>query len=44
MSERERMLLVVHIERNEKDDQIIIRIISCRKATLSERKTYEEYQ
>jgi uncharacterized DUF497 family protein len=28
----------------KKDDQIIIRIISCRKATGIERKTYEELQ
>jgi uncharacterized DUF497 family protein len=44
MSERERILLVVHTELDERDDQIIIRIISSRKATLSERKIYEEYQ
>jgi len=44
MSERERILLVVHTEYDEKDDQIVIRIIGCRKATLSERKIYEEYQ
>ena len=44
LSERERTLLVVHTELDEKDDQIIIRIISSRKATLSERKIYEEHQ
>jgi uncharacterized DUF497 family protein len=44
MSERERILLVVHTELDERDDQISIRIISSRKATLSERKIYEEYQ
>ena len=44
MSERERILLVVHTEQDERDDRIIIRIISCRKATLSERKIYEKYQ
>jgi uncharacterized DUF497 family protein len=44
MSERERILLVVHTELEEIDDQIIIRIISSRKATLSERKIYEEHQ
>ena len=44
LSDRERILLVVHTEQDEKDDQIIIRIISCRKATKSEQKTYEEHQ
>ena len=43
ISERERMLLVVHTEQDEKDGQIIIRIISCRKATKYERKAYEEH-
>jgi uncharacterized DUF497 family protein len=42
MSTRERVLLVVHIEREEINERIIIRIVSCRKATLSERKIYEE--
>lgn len=44
MSERERVLLVVHTERGEKNDRIIIRIISCRRVTVSERKAYEEHQ
>jgi len=44
MSERERVLLVVHTEPDEKDNRIIVRIISCRKATLSERKIHEENQ
>jgi len=44
MSERERILLVVYTEHDERDDRIIIRIVSCRKATLSERKIYEEHQ
>ena len=42
ISTRERVLLVVHAEREEIDERIVIRIISCRKATLSERKIYEE--
>ena len=42
LSTRERVLLVVHTEREEINERIIIRIISCRKATLSERKIYEE--
>ena len=42
MSTRDRVLLVVHTERHEVDERILIRIISCRKATSSERKIYEE--
>lgn len=42
MSTRERMLLAVHTEREEIGERIVIRIISCRKATTSERKIYEE--
>ncbi|MDQ3006044.1 MAG: BrnT family toxin [Chloroflexota bacterium] len=42
ISMQERALLVVHTEREEIGERIIIRIISCRKATLSERKIYEE--
>jgi uncharacterized DUF497 family protein len=38
---RGRLLLVVHTECREGDD-VIVRIISCRKATPSERRTYEE--
>ncbi|MBI5567485.1 MAG: BrnT family toxin [Chloroflexi bacterium] len=37
-----RLLLVVHTEREEPVSSIVIRIISCRKATASERRTYEE--
>jgi uncharacterized DUF497 family protein len=44
MLEKERILLVVHTEREEKIDQIIIRIISCLKATKLERTAYEEHQ
>lgn len=42
MSSKSRLLLVVHTERVEKPDTVIIRIISCRKATPLERRTYEE--
>jgi uncharacterized protein len=37
-----RILLVVHIEQWEQDDLTVVRIISARKATASERKVYEE--
>jgi uncharacterized protein len=36
-SERGRVLLVVHTDRGD-----AIRLISCRKATAAERKTYEQ--
>ncbi|MCI0552160.1 MAG: BrnT family toxin [Anaerolineae bacterium] len=42
MSMQERVLLVVHTEREEISERSLIRIISCRKATTSERKIYEE--
>jgi uncharacterized DUF497 family protein len=42
MSTKERVLLVVHTEREEPDERIVIRIISCRKATTSERIIYEK--
>lgn len=42
VSARERALLVVHTEREEMSERIVIRIISFRKATASERKIYEE--
>jgi uncharacterized DUF497 family protein len=42
LSAHNRILLVVHADRRETADNVIIRIISCRKATPSERKTYEE--
>jgi len=41
-SENNRVLLAVHTEREEQDETIIIRIISCRKATTTERKRYEK--
>jgi uncharacterized DUF497 family protein len=42
LSERNRVLLTVHTEREENGDTVVIRIISCRKATQSERKRYEK--
>lgn len=42
LSERNRVLLAVHTERDESKEAIVIRIISCRKATQTERKRYEE--
>lgn len=38
----EKLLLVVHLEKIETPNRILIRIISCRKATQNERKIYEE--
>lgn len=38
----ERLLLVVHLEKEETREGIVIRIISCRKATPLERNLYEE--
>jgi uncharacterized protein len=37
-----RILLVVHTEREQDENTVIIRLISCRKATASERRVYEE--
>ena len=42
LSERNRVLLAVPTEREEKSEAIVIRIISCRKATQTERKRYEK--
>jgi len=42
LSEKNRVLLAVHTEREEKSETIVIRIISCRKATQTERKRYEK--
>jgi uncharacterized DUF497 family protein len=41
-SANSRLLLVVHTEYSENNDVIVIRIISCRKATKSEREVYEK--
>lgn len=40
-SVRNRVLLIVHTERGT-EDSVVIRVISCREATPSERKIYEE--
>jgi len=40
-SSKNRIILVVHTE-NDEDDAIVIRLISARRATMSERKAYEE--
>lgn len=42
LSNQNRILLIVHTEVSEKADKILIRIISCRKATALERETYEQ--
>jgi len=42
LSESNRVLLAVHTEREEKNETILIRIISCRKATTIERIRYEK--
>jgi uncharacterized DUF497 family protein len=42
LSERNQVLLAVHLEREEQGETIVIRIVSCRKATTTERKHYEE--
>lgn len=41
-SAHNRILLTVHTEQQEIEETIVIRIISSRKATSSEKKTYEE--
>jgi uncharacterized DUF497 family protein len=41
-SSHNRVLLVVHTDREEVEDMLTVRIISCRKATASERQAYEE--
>jgi hypothetical protein len=41
LSVQRRLLLVVHTEKTIQNDTVIIRIISCRKATALERKNYE---
>ena len=39
---RGRVLLIVHTENYEEDGVIVVRVISARKATSSERRVYEE--
>ena len=41
-SSNNRILLVVHTEQDRKKNVIVIRIISCRKATALEREIYEQ--
>jgi uncharacterized protein len=36
-----RILLIIHTERSD-EEQLIIRLISCRKATKAERRAYEK--
>jgi uncharacterized protein len=42
ISAHNRILLVIHTDQRETADNISIRIISCRKATSSERESYEK--
>ena len=42
LSVTNKVLLAVHTERQETEDLLIIRIVSGRKATASERRVYEE--
>lgn len=42
ISSNRQLLLVVHTEQESDSDTILIRIISCRKTTKHERRTYEE--
>ena len=42
VSRSQRLLLVVHTEQQTGEEIVFIRIISCRKETASERRTYEE--
>jgi uncharacterized DUF497 family protein len=41
-SEKKRLLIVIHTFREEAGDNFSVRIISCRKATKQEIKTYGE--
>ena len=42
LSTPNRLLLVAHMENRITEKETIVRIISCRKVTLLERRTYEE--
>ena len=44
LSNHNRILLIVHTEVSKQTDDIIIRIISCRKATALEREIYEQQE
>jgi|SRR5882672_10714544 len=41
-SSQNKILLIVHTETLESGDTIVVRLISARKATASERRVYEE--
>jgi uncharacterized protein len=42
ISEKGRLLMVIHTFQEEREDSVTIRIISSRKATKQETKTYRE--
>jgi hypothetical protein len=42
MSSKERILLAAHVEKLATNDFVLVRIISCRKATTPERRLYED--
>ncbi len=44
LSNHSRILLIVHTEVSKQTDDIILRIISCRKATALEREIYEQQE
>ena len=44
LSNHSRILLIVHTEVSKQTDDIIRRIISCRKATALEREIYEQQE
>ena len=44
LSNQNRILLVVHTEVSKQTNEILIRIISCRKATALEREIYEQQE
>jgi len=44
LSARNRILLAVHTERGYEGNALVIRLISCRRATSRERKVYEGYE
>lgn len=44
LSARNRILLAVHTERAYEGNALVIRLISCRRATSRERRVYEDYE
>ncbi len=42
MSASDRLLLAVHTDRYLSADLLVVRLVSCRRATPLERRTYEE--